>query len=285
MDREGLVAFTLILEYLKPDAVDAVERFDADGYWDEALWQAVNVAFTDQSVRVRPSLLAALTPRTGLSPGRVQCAYLSNHDHPQVLWRVGAKMPNGAVDNWWRVQPYLIALFTGTGVPLIPNGQEVGEEHFVPEHDGATRRRILSRPVRWSMADDVIGRTLVALHARLARLRTDHPALRSAEMTPSRWEDWQTQFDPASGLGFDAARQLVLYRRSAVADGGTARDEIIVVINFANDDQEVAVPFPGVGTWMDVLSGFAGGDAFTVEVTGDSARVMVGGNWGRIFAR
>ena len=60
---------------------------------------------------------------------------------------------SGVTAQWWRVQPYLIALYTGTGVPLVPNGQEYGADQLVPENDHHTGRRVLSRPVQWHLAD------------------------------------------------------------------------------------------------------------------------------------
>jgi 1,4-alpha-glucan branching enzyme len=279
----GLTSFPLVLEYLDLGAVRVVNELGADGYWDDALMQTTNDGLA--AGRIGPALLAALTPRADLGPGRAPCAYLSNHDHSQVLWRVGHGQVDDALGRWWRLQPYLIALFTGPAVPLVPNGQEIGELHVLPDDEHGTRRRILSRPVHWSMATDPVGRTLHALHVRLAALRHQHPALRSAVMQPSRWEGWQTRLDPATGLGLDVDRQLVLYRRSAPPQAGAPGEDVLVVLNFADGWQEVDVRFPGDGTWTDGLAGFDGGAGSTVEVVGGHAVVEVGGNWGRVLTR
>lgn len=101
-----------------------------------------------------------------------------------MLGRRGKNLVNGGIEAWWRLQPFLIALCTGTGVPLVPNGQELGEEHMIREDDHGTRRRIMSRPLRWTLADDAVGQTLADLHRRLGRVPQDRPGLRSALMRP-----------------------------------------------------------------------------------------------------
>ena len=36
-------------------------------------------------------------------------------------------------DNWPKVQPYLIALLTAKGTPLLSEGQEFCENYWIPE--------------------------------------------------------------------------------------------------------------------------------------------------------
>jgi hypothetical protein len=84
------------------------------------------------------------------------------------------------------------------------------------------------------MASDRIGSALGRLHATMARLRLNHPALRSPHMEPPAWETWQTQFDP-NGRGFDAARQLAIYNRWAALEDGTTQS-IVIALNFSDTD-------------------------------------------------
>ncbi len=101
---------------------------------------------------------------------------------------------------WWRTQPFLIALLTSTAVPLVPNGQEFGEEYVLPEDDKGTVRRIRSRALRRELRQDSIGRPLTALHTRLANLRNEHPALRSPYIYPADWDTGKTEIPQASAL-------------------------------------------------------------------------------------
>jgi len=48
--------------------------------------------------------------------------------------------------------------FTCPGTPMLQNGQEFGEDHWIPEADGGTGRRVKGRPLRWRYADDKVGR-------------------------------------------------------------------------------------------------------------------------------
>ena len=280
-EQLGRANFSVVLEYLRLDAATRTQELGADGYWDDALMEATNAGLAEG--RVDGRLLASLTPRTALTdPGRASCAYLSNHDHSQVLGRLGRGRPDEGLGEWWRVQPYVVALFTGTGVPLVPNGQEVGEQHLVPEDDHATRRRIMSRPVRWSLADDHVGQVLGALHARLGVLRRDRPALRSGHLLPSWWTTAQTVLEPG-GLGFDAERQVVVFHRPSV--DGNPGSLVAVVLNFSDLDQQIEVPLPLDGLWTDLLSDFGGGPPGHVQAVAGVATVLVGSHFGAVLGR
>lgn len=234
------------------------------------------------SGRLGPGLLDALNNRRFLTAGKVPTLYLSNHDHSQVAWQAGARANEGAPGGWWKVQPYVIALFTSTAVPLVPNGQEFGEDHFVPEQDHNTGRRVISRPLRWKLTTDPVGRALTALHRRLAHLRRDHPALRSPLMWPDRTDPNTDRFNPA-GAGVDLARQLAVYHRWAQLDDGRI-ENVVVMLNFSDVAQTAEVPFSRTGRWTDVLAGFDGSDThWDVIVTGASAPVTVGSHWGRVL--
>lgn len=169
-------------------------------------------------------------------------------------------------------------------MPLLPNGQEFGEDHFVPEDDHGTGRRVTSRPLQWKLHDDPIGQPLVALHGTLARMRRDHPGLRSGLMYPDVWEAWQTQPNPA-GVGVDVASQIVIYHRWAVLESGSV-ENFVIVINFSGTDAIPSVPFPVDGEWIDLLAGFDGsGSSWSATVLGLSASIPVGSHWGRILWR
>jgi len=136
--------------------------------------------------------------------------------------------------------------------------------------------------LRWKLRGDAIGTTLTALYGSLARLRRDLPALRSPQMYPAEWALWHTRFDPV-GVGVDVDRQLVIYHRWATQPGGV--DNVVVVLNFSDDQQLVEVPFPVQGRWTDRLAGFAGAPGFDVDVAGPTAAVAVGSHFGRVFHR
>jgi len=279
-DRSG-AEISLTLEHLDQSAVAVTNSTAATSFWDNSLHDACFTALWDG--RIGTDLLNTLNNRRWLTTGKVPTLYLSNHDHSSSAWQAGARANVGAVGGWWRLQPFIIALYTSTAVPLLRNGDEFGEEHFLPEDDHDTGRRVIARPLRWKLARDPIGATLRALHRRLGRLRAEHPGLRSPFMYPAEWETWQTRPNPV-GAGIDLDRQTVVYHRWAPITGGV--ENFVVVLNFSDEDRIVEAPFPTTGRWDDLLAGFAGDDdSWNVEVGGSRASVAVGGHWGRVLHR
>lgn len=286
---KGEANYSLTLEHIDISAARVTNETAATSYWDNALYDVARSGLEYADGAADPRLLNALNTRIWLDEGKVPTLYLSNHDHSHVTWWSGSRAPaQGAVGNWWKVQPFLIALFTSTAVPLVPNGQEFGEEYFLPENDDNTRRRVTPRPLRWGLRRDYIGRALLALHARLAAIRLEHPALRSGDMYPRQWAAWQTRFNER-GVGFDAERQLAVYHRWAQVDGGAGGgagaewENVVVVLNFSGRDQTVDVPLSFPGRWHDLLAGFAGGPPWSIETTGTTAPVPVGSHFGRVL--
>ena len=260
--RRGQENFSLTLEHIDLSVTELVNRYPATSYWDNALWEVTRDALTGGGVDAR--LLGALNDRRFLAEPdkKLPTVYLSNHDHSQIAGLCGSTGAPGASARWFKTQPFVIALFTSTGVPLVPNGQELGEEHLLPEDDHGTSRRVLPRPVRWQLANDPIGGALGRLHGTMARMRLAHPALRSPNMEPT---------------SFDAARQLAIYHRWDDAAG----EHIVVVLNFSDVDQQVSVPLPAPGDWTDLLS-----DApFVLHTDGGARDCVVTSNWGRVLLK
>src|SRR5262249_26792930 len=113
--------FSLTLEHLNLDAARVANQTGATSYWNNELYQRTFDYLWNEAIDGRA--LGALDTHAGLGPDRVATTYLSNHDHSHVAWQAGARNNQGALE-WYRVQPYAIALFTSPGVPLVPNGQE-----------------------------------------------------------------------------------------------------------------------------------------------------------------
>ncbi|HET9873677.1 MAG TPA: alpha-amylase family glycosyl hydrolase [Propionibacteriaceae bacterium] len=278
----GQPNFSLTLEHIDVSAAAVTNATAATSFWDNSLFGACFDALWNG--RITSSLLGALNNRRFLGAGKVPTLYLSNHDHSHAAWQSGARTNEGAVGGWWKLQPFVIALYTSTAVPLIHNGQEFAEEHFLPENDQRTGRRVTGRPLRWKLRNDAIGSAMWALHSTLGKLRDTHPALRSADIYPQVWEDWQKELNPV-GVGVDEQRQLAVYHRWASIGGGKV-ENIVVVLNFGDAEQVVDAPFPTTGVWRDLLADFDGrGGSWSVDVTGSRAAVPVGSHWGRILWR
>ncbi|HMA35715.1 MAG TPA: alpha-amylase family glycosyl hydrolase [Chloroflexia bacterium] len=265
--------FALILEYLQEDATLVTNSTRATSYWNDALYQCCFNSLWNATLD--SGIVGALNNAVGLQDDKVATTYLSNHDHSHVTWQAGAR-ENAGSQRWYRTQPYVIALLTAPGTVLIQNGQEFGEDHWLVENDEGSGRRIKPRPLRWNFVDDGIGRPLVQLYEKLIALRKTCPALRSNNFYPDRWAAGQTQFD-ADGYGVDVAKGVVIYHRWGAADDGQL-ERFIIVLNTSAQDQYVDIPFPGNGTWQEVLSGqLVNVQAFRL------ADQRIPSNWGQIY--
>jgi 1,4-alpha-glucan branching enzyme len=90
-------------------------------------------------------IMAALNTHVGLQPDKAATTYISNHDHSHVAWQAGARDHLGGLQ-WYRTQPYAIALFTSPGTVMLHNGQEFAEDYWIMEDDRGTGRRVKPRP-------------------------------------------------------------------------------------------------------------------------------------------
>ena len=205
---KGEQNFSLTLEHLDISAATVTNDTAATSFWDDSLYQKTKASDGLWNDRIDSSFLNALNNRRYLSAGKVPTLYLSNHDHSHVAWLTGSRAGAGAVGGWWRLQPYLIALFTSTAVPLIRNGDEFGEETVIPEDDKGTGRRVTGRPLRWKLRGDAIGTTLTALYGGLARtasrparppLAADVPGRVGARADPVRSGRGRCRCGPPAG--------------------------------------------------------------------------------------
>ncbi|WP_158742962.1 alpha-amylase family glycosyl hydrolase [Acidisphaera sp. L21] len=267
----GQSNFSMTLEHLDLSAAALVNSSDATSYWDNQLYG--ECFFQLYNGAINPVYLAALNNSQYVNgPGKIATSYLSNHDHSAVAWQAGAKFSEGAF-RWYRTQPHAIALFTSSAAPLIANGQEFAEDHWIPEDDHGTGRRIRPRPLRWAEVTDGYGAPLLALYTQLFQIRKAHPALRSQNFYPPTWN--QPQRD-ADGFGVDVAQQVVVFHRWGTGTAGTL-ERFIIALNFSDQAQPVELQFPANGAWADLLA------ATSVTVANFRLTLTLEPNWGHIF--
>ena len=108
--------------------------------------------------------------------------YIENHDHERFVNHFGivgdehGLFREGDRSQWYKVQPYLIAMMCAQGIPMLWQGQEFGENYWIP-NDGLARV-MLFRPVRWDYFYDDIGKGTISLVRKLCALRRDRQELR-----------------------------------------------------------------------------------------------------------
>jgi len=267
--------FSLTLEHLQEDAVEVTKNTKATSYWDNALYgHCFDGLWHNQ---IQPKLLDALNNhRFLLDTGKVPTLYLGNHDHSHVTWQAGARNNAGAL-KWYRTQPYLIALMTIPGTPMVQNGQEFAEDYWIPEDDKGSGRRVQPRPLHWDYSNDKFGKASINLYSKLIQLRQKYSVLRADGFYPESWEEWQTRFNP-EGVGVDTERQLVVFRRYHVDDHGSLT-HAVVCLNLSNQSHWLDLRFPEDGQWVNLLVE----PESTIDVHNRSFRMEVSSNWGHIF--
>ena len=215
-------------------------------------------------------------PATGDAFPVAPFQYIESHDHGRFINQcaeLGLRdllgEPYGDRGRFFKMQPFIIALYTAKGIPMLWNGQEFGENWGEP--DSGIGRNLFERPLHWEYFYDVPGRALVRLHRVMGALRRNSHALRSRGF-------FFYFFDQ------DHLRQGVLaYRREAPADGALAAESLIVVLNFFDQDAEAWIQFPSPGTWVEQIDGTR--PPVVIAANGQWAPVIVPSNYGGVYRR
>jgi maltooligosyltrehalose trehalohydrolase len=253
--------------------VEAVEKTYSNCVWQNETLAAANDitagirgAITDFGMRLgllgypRSATLNSDTlPKTAFQ-------YLENHDHSRFICRFGTDdlyknvLREGRRENWFKVQPYLIALLLSTGVPLLWQGQEIMEKYDVPD-DGAARIGTL-RPVRWELFYDEPGRNTIGLIRNLLKLRNSQDVFRCGEYYfHNDWNRWQSN-------------GLLLFSR------WIANKYALVALNFTDADLDTVFWFPIAGNYQDCLHGR---DSLNNVVPYQPVNISVPSNYGKVW--
>ncbi len=276
---QGKADFPLIIEHAWDyTSIDEVNKTGVTACWLDPFRSQARSFLSNRQAQT--GIMRMLDAARDFGPGRAPVTYIENHDHETLMINAGGR------DQWWRTQPYAIALLTAPGAPLIHNGQEFGEIYPMPEpfqedpsappeSQDPARKRVVPRPLLWSQLKDGPGQALLALYHKLVALRRSHPGLTSPNFYPGFWDESRSQLD-GDGFGIDVDRQLVVYHRWGNAADGRL-EKFTIVLNFSDSTQTVTLSFPEDGGWVDLLSGW------TPPVINHHLRLNIGSNWGQIF--
>ena len=261
--REGKDYVALMLEHLTDnrfDAIDDTNQICADGCWlDPVMFKSFDYA---RSGNIDAEILRILNSKLDYAQGKAPVTYIENHDHSTIVREAGGR------DRWFKTQPPAIALLTSPGIVLLHNGQEFGEDYFLPS-EGADR--VKPRPLRWSShSQDFAGSRLRAVYKKLIQVRKSHSSLRSPNFFPFPFND-------PDGYGSFPDKDVVVYHRyGAAADGQLER--FIIVINYSDFEQFVDIPFSVNGRWDDLLN-----EQSAVIENFRLFNQQINSNWGRIY--
>ena len=194
--------------------------------------------------------------------------YIENHDHSRficnfrTIFRGNELLGEGDRDLWYRLQPYLIFLFTSKGIPMLWQGQEFGENYYIPEQ--GLGRVLMFRPVRWDYFYDYPGQQVLGLVRRLLKLRKNLVELRRG--------DHYFFNDFASYQ----SRGLLLFSRFL------GEKFTLVALNFGSFDQSISFSFPEDGDYVEGLHGM---DNLMEVKAGVAQHLVIPSNYGRIWSR
>jgi maltooligosyltrehalose trehalohydrolase len=202
----------------------------------------------------------------GLSMPKAPLQYIENHDHSRFLCEFGLRsrdwnslFSEGDRKQWYRLQPYLIALFAAKGIPMLWQGQEFGENYAVP--DSGLGRVLLLRPLRWDYFYDDVGKNMIRLTRKLASLRKTCVEMRQG--SHYFYNDYKRYL----------SRGIILFERKTTAALS------LVAVNFTAAEQSVPFEFTRAGIYAEQLHGL---DNFTIE-EGQERWLTVPSNYGRIW--
>jgi pullulanase len=220
-----------------------------------------------RSQDIDTQIIRILNSSLNFASGKSPVIYIENNNHSTFVNQAGGR------DRWYKTQPYAIALLTSPGAVMIHNGQEFGDNNYMPESSSA---RVQARPLHWGFSSDSTGKKLLNLYKKLIQIRKKHPSLGSANFSPWPYNKNQIHFN-SEGYGIDVDKNVVIYQRWGDGLNGQ-KEKFIIVINFSDSEQDVDIPFPDNGTWEDLLN-----EASVIIENNQLSNQKIKANWGRIY--
>lgn len=255
--RSNKKNIALILEHLtdnRYEAINDTNQIGASGCWfDPFMYKSADYA---RNGNIDQDILRILDANRDFAAGKNPVIYIENHDHSTLVHQADGR------DRWFKTQPAAIALLTSPGAVMIHNGQEYGDDYWLP---GSGHGRVVPRQLHWQdYRHDFVGDRLFFIYQKLIALRKAHPALRSPHFFPVS--------NHPDGYGAFLDKDVVVYHRYG------SSERFIIVINYSDFDQRVDIPFSTNGTWQDLLNDN------TVHVNHFRLYYQrINSNWGRIY--
>ena len=199
--------------------------------------------------------------------------YIESHDHPRFINQFG-QLPlrdllgesYGNRSLYYKMQPYVIALYTAKGIPMLWNGQEFGENWGIPSW--GIGRNLFERPLHWEYFYDSADKALVRLHRIMGTIRQNNRALRSRGY-------FYYYYDPVH-----LQKGVIAFRRET-ADGAQPAQNLVVFLNFSDTDAEVWIPFPKAGIWLEQIDKVR--PPVTISRNDQWAPIIVPSNYGGVY--
>jgi 1,4-alpha-glucan branching enzyme len=252
-----------------------------DEAWNMAKYRYANERFAhllDPQFVGYPS--GYTNPATGDSFPVAPFQYIESHDHSRFITQFGLENEKdllgqayGNRNLFYKMQPFVVALYTGKGIPMLWQGQEFAEDWSVP--DRGIGRNLFMRPVHWEYFYDANGKALVRLYRVMGELRRKHRALSSRGF-------FFYYNDPNH-----TAQSVIAFRREAAATATQPSETLIVILNFSDVASDVWIPWPSVGQWVEQIDLATAAPNSLVNVNYDDQwiGVTVPSNYGSVYLK
>ncbi|MBV8828716.1 MAG: hypothetical protein JO108_05760 [Acidobacteriaceae bacterium] len=249
-DSAGDINLIQIAEYL-PNPPEILY-----GSYSTGTWQDGTLGAAESCAAGQPGAITQLGLQLGLNGyptsmtanndtiPKTALQYVENHDHQRFICNFGTVPIDNNPDDvllqegdrygkWPNVQPYLIALLTSKGTPLLCEGQEFCENYWIP--GSGYGRVMLYRPVRWNYFYDNDGRPIIRLVRKLTNIRRGG----------SQFTDGSHFFYNDEG-NFNSKGLLAFSRQLGSVFS-------LVVVNFTNQQQTASFVFPHSGNYVEQI--------------------------------
>ena len=276
-DASGNINLIQIAEYL-PNPADILF-----GSYSTGTWQDGTLGAAESCAAGAPGAIQQLGLQLGLNGyptsvtvnadtlPKTALQYIENHDHQRFICNFGTvpvdNDPNDVLlqqgdrdGKWPKVQPYLIALLTAKGTPLLSEGQEFCENYWIPA--SGYGRVMLYRPMRWNYFYDNDGQPVIRLIRKLTKIRRG-----GGQFTDGQhyfYNDY-ANFNSKGLLAF--SRQL----------GSTFS---LIVVNFTDQPQMTTFAFPNSGDYVEQIEG---AQNLVNVVAGAAQTLTISSNYGCIW--
>jgi maltooligosyltrehalose trehalohydrolase len=134
---------------------------------------------------------------------------------------------------------------------------------------GGVGRDLFERPLLWEFFYDAADQALVRLQRIIGSMRRAHRALGSRGFF----------FYYADPTHLDQG--IVAYRRWSAADGTSAAQDLLILLNFSDRDALAWIPFPTPGRWVEQVDGML--DAIDIAHEQRWSTVRVPSNHGAVY--
>jgi 1,4-alpha-glucan branching enzyme len=276
-DAAGNINLIQIAEYLPNPPAILYGSYSTGTWQDSTLGAAADCAAGQPGAIERLGLQLGLSgyPESVTANGdtlaKTALQYIENHDHQRFICNFGT-IPVDADPNdvllqqgdrdahWFKVQPYLIAMLTSKGTPLLSEGQEFCENYWIP--GSGYGRVMLYRPMRWNYFYDNDGRPIIRLLRKLTKIRA----------AGAQFTDGQHYF--YNDYNNFNSKGLLAFSRQA------GNKFSLIVVNFTNWQQTASFAFPSSGNYIEQIEG---GQNLNGVVAGVAQNLNVPSNYGCIW--